>query len=90
MKIPHASLSADALHGIIEEYVSREGTEYGVRDFSLEEKVQQVLGQLQRGEIYVNFDPDTSTCNLLVCDQAPSANRLNRVDCELCTDSTKG
>lgn len=80
MKIPHTSLSANALHGIIEEYVSREGTEYGVREFSLEEKVEQVLGQLRRGDIYVDFDPDTSTCTLLDCDQAPGANRINRVD----------
>ena len=80
MRIPHTSLSADALHGLIEEYVSREGTEYGVREFSLKEKVEQVLDQLQRGEIYVDFDPDTSTCNLHGCDREQGENRLNRVD----------
>ena len=65
MHIPHTELSADALTGIIEEYVSREGTEYGARDYSLEEKVQQVMQQLQRGEAVIDYDPDSQTCQLL-------------------------
>ena len=65
MNIAPEDLSQEALRGIIEEYVSREGTEYGARDYSLEEKVQQVLRQLQRGEIAIDYDPDSQSCQLI-------------------------
>lgn len=65
MKIPYTELSEDALAGIIEEYVSREGTEYGDREFSLQDKVTQVKAQLQRGEVMIDFDPESETCHLI-------------------------
>lgn len=54
--VPHEQLSADALRGVIEAFVLREGTEYGERDVSLDVKVAQVLRQLQRGEAQIVFD----------------------------------
>lgn len=65
MRIPYKELSAESLQGVIEEYVSREGTEYGSRDYSLQEKVEQVMAQLGRGEVVIEFDPDSGTCNLV-------------------------
>jgi uncharacterized protein YheU (UPF0270 family) len=65
MRIPYTELSDDALHGIIEEYVSREGTEYGSRDFSLEEKVEQVLAQIHGGDVIIEFDAESQSCQLL-------------------------
>ena len=47
--IPHHELSEDALAGVIESFVLREGTEYGERDYSLAEKVLHVRGQLDAG-----------------------------------------
>ena len=35
MVVPWSSLSEDALVGIIEDFVTREGTEYGASDISL-------------------------------------------------------
>lgn len=57
-------LSAEALQGIIEEFVTREGTEYGFDDVPLETKVQQVHRQLRKGEVLILFDPKTQTVNL--------------------------
>ena len=71
MRIPHTALSVESLRGIIEEYVTREGTEYGARDYSLEEKVEQILGQLERGEVVIEYDPDGQTCNLLRKESLP-------------------
>lgn len=65
MEIPWQRLSDDVLISIIEEFVSREGTEYGNQDYSLEEKVAQVRLQLQRGVAIIDFDPDTETCHLI-------------------------
>lgn len=57
-------LSPEALQGIIEEFVTREGTEYGFQDVPLAEKVAQVKRQLHRGEVQILFDPKTETVNL--------------------------
>jgi len=65
MKIDVQSLSAEALQGIIENYVLQEGTDYGEREWSLIQKCEQVKRQLQRGEAVVDFDPVTETVNIL-------------------------
>ena len=64
MEIPWQKLSEEALTAIIEEFVTREGTEYGARDFSLAEKVTRVRAQLQCRELAIDYDPNTGTCNL--------------------------
>ena len=64
VEIPHELLSPDALRGVIEAFVLREGTDYGAREFTHEEKVQQVLDGLQRGEVQILFDPETESVTL--------------------------
>lgn len=63
--VPHHELSAEALRGVIESFVLREGTDYGVREYSLEEKVAHVMAQLQRGEARIEFDPNTATVGIV-------------------------
>jgi len=63
--IPHAQLSADALNGLIEEFVSRDGTDYGIDEISLAEKTRQVLRQLDQGKIVIVFDAATESCNIV-------------------------
>jgi uncharacterized protein YheU (UPF0270 family) len=64
--IPHTELSADALNGVIESFVLREGTDYGERDVSFETKVAQVLRQLERREAEIVFDPNTESIDIVV------------------------
>ena len=64
--IPHTELSADALRGVIESYVLREGTDYGDQHFSLEQKVAHVLRQLKRNEAKIMFDPNSETIDIVV------------------------
>lgn len=64
MNIPYQELEAETLRAIIEEFISREGTDYGAHEYSLEQKVQQVRNQLVRGDIVLNFDPETESCDL--------------------------
>jgi uncharacterized protein YheU (UPF0270 family) len=63
--IPHLELSPEALYGLVEAFVLREGTDYGVREFSLQEKVAHVLAQLEKGEARVTFDAKTETVSIL-------------------------
>lgn len=66
MEIPWQKLTDETLTAIIEEFVTREGTEYGARDYSLAEKVAQVRGQLRDGKLGLDYDPDSATCQLFV------------------------
>ncbi|MEC7125736.1 MAG: YheU family protein [Pseudomonadota bacterium] len=65
MEIPHSQLSDKALRAIIEEFVTREGSEYGPIEYSFEDKVDHVIQQLERGEVIVTFDAASETCNLI-------------------------
>ena len=64
--IPPAELSAEALRGVIESFVLREGTDYGEREHSLEQKVGQVRAQLERGQARILFDPESNTVTLVL------------------------
>lgn len=66
VEVPHTELSPEALRGVIEAFVLREGTDYGEREFSLDQKVADVLRQLERGEARILFDPDSETVNVVV------------------------
>ena len=66
MEIPYSKLSPEALKGIIEEFVLREGTDYGDREYSLDQKVAHVEKQLERGDAKVVFDPESETCSIVV------------------------
>lgn len=69
--IPHRELSAEALRGVLESFVLREGTEYGERDVSLDEKVAQVLNQLERGEAQVIFFSAEESIDIVVARSQP-------------------
>ena len=64
--VPHTELSPGALHGVIESFVLREGTDYGERDVSHEQKVAQVLRQLEKGEARIIFDPGDSSVTIVL------------------------
>jgi uncharacterized protein YheU (UPF0270 family) len=68
VKIPYNQLSSDALQGVIEEFVTRDGTDYGEIETPLETKVSQVLGQLKSGKAVIVFDQRSETCTILKSD----------------------
>ena len=65
MMIPWQQLSTDALQGLIEAYVEREGTDYGEREVSASAKHGQILSQLKSGDIVIVFEETTESINLL-------------------------
>ena len=73
--VPHGELSEDALRGVVEAFVLREGTDYGERDVPFEAKVAQVLRQLERGDARIVFDPDSQSVDIVV---APRGARPGR------------
>lgn len=65
MIIPPERLTPDTLTALIESFITREGTDYGVEEVSLEQKVEQVRKQLDRGEVLILYDTETDSINLL-------------------------
>jgi uncharacterized protein len=64
MIIPYHMLSPEALRGVIEAFVTREGTDYGVQDVPLATKVLQVRQQLDAGTAVLVYDEDTESCTI--------------------------
>ena len=65
MIIPYEQLSTDALQGLIEEFITREGTDYGIEEVSLSSKTEQVKHQLKRREVVVVFDVASESVSIL-------------------------
>lgn len=65
VQVPIERLSAEALDGLIEEFVTRDGTDYGLEESSLEEKKRAIRRQLERGDVVIVFEPDSETCNIV-------------------------
>jgi uncharacterized protein YheU (UPF0270 family) len=59
-------LSAEALRGLVEEFVTRDGTDYGAVEQSVETKTAQVKAQLASGEARIVFDPDSGSANIVL------------------------
>ena len=62
--IPWSELAPDTLQALIESFVLREGTDYGMYDVPLDSKVSQVRKQLERGEAQIVFDPATESVDI--------------------------
>jgi uncharacterized protein YheU (UPF0270 family) len=66
VEVPYGQLPADLLNAVIESFVLREGTDYGEKELSLEDKVARVFRQLKRGEAKILFDPDSESVTIAV------------------------
>ena len=69
MIIPHRLLSADALRGVIEAFIMREGADYGIQEVALTTKVCQVQHQLDAGTAVLVYDEASDSCTIQPTDQ---------------------
>ena len=72
IEIPWQRLSEEALLGLMEEFISREGTDYGWQELSLEDKVSRLRRQVENQEVLIIFDEDSETCQLINREDRPS------------------
>ena len=63
--VPYDRLSPEALQRLIEEYVSRDGTDTGFTKSGLQERVEQVMGQIRLGTLVIVFDERSQTVNIV-------------------------
>ncbi len=66
--IPVNRLSPKALQGVIEEFISRDGTDYGEIEASPETSFRRVKHKLENGLAVLVFDDETETTNIFSAD----------------------
>lgn len=67
-RIPCEKLEPETLQALIEEFITRDGTDYGKSEVPFEQKAAQVKRQLMSGRAIILFDEDTQTCNIVASD----------------------
>jgi len=61
MRVPPNLLSPTTLRTVVQEFVTRDGTD----DSSVERRVETVMRQLDAGIVELYFDDETETCNIV-------------------------
>lgn len=65
VEIPYQQIDPDTLRRMIQEFVTRDGADWAETGCTLEDKVEQVLGQLHNRQVKVVFDLTSQTANLI-------------------------
>ena len=63
--VPREAISDEALRGIVESFILREGTDYGREEVALATKIIQIEKQLQRGDVKIVYDPNTESVGIV-------------------------
>jgi uncharacterized protein YheU (UPF0270 family) len=66
IRVAPDDLAPETLRAVIESFILREGTDYGLRESLLDDKVAQVLAQLRSREAYIVFDPGTESVSVVL------------------------
>ncbi|WP_145075476.1 YheU family protein [Aureliella helgolandensis] len=69
MQISHTLLSPIALRAIVQEFVTRDGTDHSPE----EARITTVMRQLQDGGLELHYDPETQSCNIVSHGDQPPA-----------------
>lgn len=73
VSVPPSRVPTESLQGLLEEFASRDGTDYGARETPLDERVRQLRARLDAGEVELLFDLASETWDLLPRDDARRA-----------------
>ena len=63
--VPPDRLDCATLEAIAQDFVTRDGTDYGEREVSTRDKVAQILTLIRRGEVLLAYDEETESINLI-------------------------
>jgi len=74
MQIPYTAIPPETLTRMLEEYVTRDGTDYGEQEVTMLDKVAQLRSKLISGEVVIVFDEELEAVDLVLAEEL--ANRL--------------
>jgi uncharacterized protein YheU (UPF0270 family) len=78
VEVPYRQIDPETLRRMIQEFVSRDGADWGDAGCALDDKVEQVLQQLQHKQVKVVFDLRSQTVNIVACGAEPVPLQLIR------------
>lgn len=64
--VPYERLDPETLRNVIQEFVTRDGADWGDVGCTLEDKVGQVMQQLRNRKVKIVFDLTSETTNIVV------------------------
>ncbi len=65
VEVDYQMLQPETLAKLIQEFVMREGTDYGAVEATLEKKTEDIRRQLQRKDLKIVFDLTSETCSIV-------------------------
>ncbi|MBB63925.1 MAG: cytoplasmic protein [Waddliaceae bacterium] len=71
IQIPHTALDKNTLFAVIEEFVTRDGTDLQVASL----KIDRVLQMLEEGKVVLVYDEESETCNIVSAEHYSIENR---------------
>ena len=75
VEIQADQIDPETLRRVVEEFITREGTDYGLHEIGLDQKGEDVMRQLSRGEARIVFDLDAESVNIVPVDSNPTQSR---------------
>ena len=76
IEIPPNKIADEILVSIIEEFINREGTDYGKQEVKLDVQIKRARSKIMRGDVLIMFDPKTESCNLITKEELSSIKKL--------------
>ena len=70
VEVPPQRLQPEVLQALLEEYASRDGTDYGEQELSLSRKVSNLRQQLQQGDLLILYEVEGEHWDLVPAEQA--------------------
>ncbi len=65
--VPYQQIDPETLRRMIQEFVSRDGADWGDVGCALDDKVEQVLQQLLQKQVKIVVDFHSQTANIVAC-----------------------
>ena len=63
--VPLQRLETDVLQALLEDYATRDGTDYGERELTTQEKVERLRRQLSAGDLQILYDADSEEWDIV-------------------------
>lgn len=70
VEVPPERLQPEVLQALLEEYASRDGTDYGEQELSLSRKVSNLRQQIQQGDLLILYEVEGEHWDLVPAEQA--------------------
>ena len=74
VEVPYEQIQLETLRGLVEEFITRDGTFYGKKEMTMEQKIDMVMGQLKSGEATISWYRYVQTSNIVLNKDINSGN----------------